>query len=79
MGREPMGLKNRKKFADLCRRYGLVCREDRDRREAVVFKAGEQFPLTRGIVTFYELRNPDWARLESMVVKVSMSTGAWMV
>jgi hypothetical protein len=79
MERKPMGLQNRKKFAELCRRYGLECREDRYRRDAVVFWEGEQFPHTRGIVTFYELRSPDWEKLESMVVKISMSTGAWMV
>jgi len=79
MGREPMGLRNRKKFAGLCRRYGLRCREDRDHREILVFKAGEQYPDRVGIVTFSELRYPDWEKLESLVMGISLSTGAWEI
>jgi len=74
MEREPMGLRNRKKFAGLCRRYGLRCREDRDRRETLVFRAGEQYPDRVGIVTFYELRDPDWEKLENLVVGISLDT-----
>lgn len=74
MGCELMGLRNRKKFAGLCRRYGLRCWEDRDLRETLVFRGSEQYPDRVGIVTFSELRDPDWEKLESLVVGISLDT-----
>ena len=73
----PVGLKSRKLFIRLCERYGLKAVEDRDRREVLVMKKGKRWPDRVGIVTFIELKDPDWSKLEELVVSLSVSTGAW--
>ena len=74
----PMGLANRKKFQALCKKYGLSCKEDRDLRETVVYKGGGQYPERVVVVTFYELRDPDWDKMEELVLSLSMWSGAWL-
>lgn len=73
-----MGLANRKKLKALCNKYGLACNENRDLRETVIYKDDNQYPERVGVVTFYELRDPDWENLEDLVLSLSMFTGAWL-
>jgi hypothetical protein len=73
-----VGLKNRKRLIRLCEKYGLKAVETRDLGEILIVKRGDRYPDRWGCVTFYELRDPDWPKLEDFVVSLSVSTGAWM-
>jgi hypothetical protein len=78
MGFQNVGLKNRKKLVRLCEKYGLKAVEDRDLRETLIMGRSDRYPDRWGCVTFYELRDPDWPKLEDFAVSLSVSTGAWM-
>lgn len=72
-----VGLKNRKKLVRMCEKYGLKAVENRDSEETLIVKRGDRSPDRVGVVTFKELRCPNWPQLEELVVSLSVSTGAW--
>ena len=77
-GDQAVGLQNRKRMIRLCEKYGLIGVGNRDLPCGSYHEQEcPRFPDRVGYVTFYELRHPDWPRLEDLVVSVSVLTGAW--